>query len=59
MRAHREGRSEPPSTLDAMRKSSIESSIMAHCGNGVPLQVQPMKSALESQLLGERLKPPK
>jgi hypothetical protein len=51
-----EGRPKPPSLLDAMRNSLTESSIMAHHGDGVPLRVEPMKTVLESYLLGDRLR---
>jgi hypothetical protein len=54
-----EGRPKPPSPLDAMMNSSTESSIMARHRDGVPWQVEPMKVALESPLLGERLRPSK
>jgi hypothetical protein len=40
-----------------MWNSSTESSIMAHQGDGVQLQVEHMKVVLESLLLGERLRP--
>jgi hypothetical protein len=53
-----EGRAKPP-PLDAMRNSSVESSIMAYHGDSVPLRVEPMKVVPELPLLGERLKPPK
>jgi hypothetical protein len=52
-----EGRPKPPSPLDAVRNSSVESSIMAQCGDGVPLQFEPMKVVPESPLLGERVRP--
>jgi hypothetical protein len=55
----REGRPEPPSLLDAMRNSLVESSIMACHRDGVPLQVESMKVAPELPLLGKRLKPAK
>jgi hypothetical protein len=32
---------------------------MVHRRDNVPLQVEPMKAAPESPLMGERLKPPK
>jgi hypothetical protein len=54
-----EGRSKPPSPLDTVRSSSVESSIMAHHKDVVPLQVEPMKAPPESPLLGERLRWPK
>jgi hypothetical protein len=54
-----EGRLEPPSLLDVIWNSSMESSIMTHRGDGDPLRVKPMKAATELLLLGERLKPPK
>jgi hypothetical protein len=53
-----EGRPNLPSPLDAMRNSLAESLIMAHCGLDAPLRVEPMKEALTSPLLGERLRPP-
>jgi hypothetical protein len=53
-----DGRPNSLSLLDAVRNSSVESSIMAHHGGGVPLHVEPMKVAPESPLLEERLKPP-
>jgi hypothetical protein len=37
----------------------VESSIMAHHKDAVPLQVEPMKAPPESPLLGERLRWPK
>jgi hypothetical protein len=52
-----EGRPKPPSLLDAMRNSLVESSIMAHYKDGVPLRVESMKAVPESLLLGERLRP--
>jgi hypothetical protein len=54
-----EGRSGPPSPLDVVWNSSVESSIMAHCKDGDPLLVEPMKAAPELFLLGERLRLPK
>jgi hypothetical protein len=54
-----EGRPKLPSPLDVMRNYSIESSIMAHHGDGVPLRVELMKVAPASPLLGERLRSPK
>jgi hypothetical protein len=54
-----EGRLEPPSPLEAMWNSSVESSIMAYSRDGSSLQVEPMKAASESFLLRERLMPPK
>jgi hypothetical protein len=53
-----EGRPKLPSPLDDVRNSSAESSIMAHCRDGIPLLVEPMKAVPESPLLGERLRPP-
>jgi hypothetical protein len=53
-----EGRVEPPSSLDVMRNSSSESSIMARHGDGVPLRVEPMKAVPELPLIEERLRPP-
>jgi hypothetical protein len=47
-----EGRPMHPSPLNTMRNSSVEFSIMAHHGDGVPLRVEPMKAAAESLLLG-------
>jgi hypothetical protein len=52
-----EGRLKPPSPLDAVRNSSMESSIMAYHGDGVLLRVEPMKVVPKSPLLGERLRP--
>jgi hypothetical protein len=46
-----EGRSEPPSQLDAMWNSSAGSSIIACRSDGVLLQVEPMKVTPESLLL--------
>jgi hypothetical protein len=46
------GRPEPPSPLDVMWNSSMESSVIAHHEDGVPLWVNPMKSELELLLLG-------
>jgi hypothetical protein len=60
-------------TIEAFRmlhvwNSSVESSIMAHCGDGGPLWVEPMKVVPESPLLeepqtaevvGDELKAPK
>jgi hypothetical protein len=54
-----EGRLEPPPLLEAVWNSSLESSIMALHGDGVPLWVEPMKVVPESLLLGERPKSPK
>jgi hypothetical protein len=51
-----EGRLEPPSPLGAMKNSSVESSIMAHSGIGVPLRGEPMKVTPKSFLLGERFR---
>jgi hypothetical protein len=51
-----EGRPKPPSSLGTVRNSSGESSIMARHRDGVSLRVEPMKAALESPLLGERLR---
>jgi hypothetical protein len=42
-----------------MWNSSVESSIMAHRGDGDLLWVEPMMVAPELFLLGERLRPPK
>jgi hypothetical protein len=52
-----EGSLKPLSPLDAMRNSSVESSIMARHGDEAPLRVDPMKVLHESPLLGERLRP--
>jgi hypothetical protein len=54
-----EGSLKPPSPLDAVRNSSMESSIMAHRRDEALLRVEPMKTVHESPLLGERLIPPK
>jgi hypothetical protein len=48
-----------PSPLDAMRNSSVESSIMARYGIDAPVQVQPTMAVPSSPLLGERLRSPK
>jgi hypothetical protein len=47
--------SSPPKTVE---NSSVESSIMAHSGDGDPPQVETMRAESESLPLGERLKPP-
>jgi hypothetical protein len=52
-----EGRPEPPSPFGAVRNSSVESSIMAYRGDGIPLRLEPMKATPESPLLGERFTP--
>jgi hypothetical protein len=52
-----EMRPKPHTPLDAMRNSSVESSLMARNEDGVSLWVQPMKAVPESPLLRERLKP--
>jgi hypothetical protein len=54
-----EGRPHHPPPLQAMWNSLVESSIMAHCGDGGPLRVEPMKVVPEFLLLGERLRLPK
>jgi hypothetical protein len=54
-----EERLEPPSPLDVVWNSSVESSIMARRGDGDPLWVEPMKVVPELLLLGERLRLPK
>jgi hypothetical protein len=54
-----EGRPKPPTPLDVVRNSSVESSIMAQYGDGVPLQLEPMKAAPELPHLGERVRQPK
>jgi hypothetical protein len=51
-----EGRPEPPYSLEAMKNSSVESSIMAHSVGG-PLWVVLLKMAPESLSLGERHRP--
>jgi hypothetical protein len=51
-----EGRSEPPSPLEAVWNSLVESSIMAHYGDSGPLWVEPMQAVPESFLLGEKLR---
>jgi hypothetical protein len=53
------GRPEPPSTLKDVWNSSVVSPIMAYRGDGGSLQVEPMKAASKSSILGERLRPPK
>jgi hypothetical protein len=55
----REGMPEPPPLLEVMWNSSVQSSIMAHRGDGGQLWVERMKAVLELLLLGERLRPPK
>jgi hypothetical protein len=47
-----EGRPEPPTPLDVVWNSSVECSIMAHRGDGVPLWVEPMKAPPQLLLLG-------
>jgi hypothetical protein len=54
-----EGWSKLPSSLDAMRNPSVESSILARCEIDAWLRVEPMKVAPLLPLLGERLRPPK
>jgi hypothetical protein len=56
---HRLGEGWPklPSPLDVVRNSSVESSIVAHCGVDAPLRVEPMKMAPSLPLLGDRLTP--
>jgi hypothetical protein len=49
-----EGRPEPNSPLEAVWNSLVKSSIMAHRGDGGPLQVEPMMAVPELFLLGER-----
>jgi hypothetical protein len=49
----------PPSLLEALWNSSMESSIMVHHEDGDPLRIEPMKVVPESFLLGERLRSPK
>jgi hypothetical protein len=51
-----EGRLMVPSPHDAMRKSLVETSIMAHHRVDAPPQVDPVKGAPSSPLLGERLR---
>jgi hypothetical protein len=51
-----EGRLETPSPSEAVWNSSVESSIMAHSGDGGPLQVEPMKVASEPSPLGARFR---
>jgi hypothetical protein len=51
----KEGRPKLPSLLDVMRISSVESSIMAHHGANASLQIEPMKVAPASPLVGEGL----
>jgi hypothetical protein len=53
------GRLKPPSPLEAVKNSLVESSIMAHSGVGGPLRGEPMKVVLQSFHLGERLRPQK
>jgi hypothetical protein len=52
-----EGRSTLPSSSKAMGNPSVESLIMAHVGNGGPLQVEPMTAATILSPMGERLRP--
>jgi hypothetical protein len=47
-----EGWPKLPSLLDAVRNSSVESSIMARCEVDAPRQVEPTKAAPSSPLLG-------
>jgi hypothetical protein len=47
-----EGKSEPPPPLEALWNSLVESSIMAHRGDGGPLRIEPMKAVPDSPLLG-------
>jgi hypothetical protein len=54
-----EGRPKLPSPLDAVRNSSVESSIMVYRRVDAPLRVEPMKAVPSSPLLRERLRPPK
>jgi hypothetical protein len=54
-----EGTPKLVSLLDAVRNSSVESSIVAHHGVDAPLRVEPTKAAPSSPLLGERLRPSK
>jgi hypothetical protein len=54
-----EGWLKRPSLLDAMRNSSVESSIKAHHRVDAPLRVEPMKAAPVLPFLGESLRPPK
>jgi hypothetical protein len=48
-----------PSQLDAVRNSSVESSIVACYGVDAPLRVEPTMAVPSSPLLRERLRPPK
>jgi hypothetical protein len=52
LRLLEEGRSKPPSLLDAMMNSSAESFVMAHHGDETPLRVEPMKAVPELPLPG-------
>jgi hypothetical protein len=62
----REGRSEPPYSLEVVWNSSVESSIMAHSGDVGSLWVEHMKAApksamnsrLSKQMVSPREKPP-
>jgi hypothetical protein len=54
-----EGRLKTPSLLEVVRNFSIESSIMAHCGDEAQLWVEPMEVVPESPLMRERLRLPK
>jgi hypothetical protein len=51
------GETRAPSLLEVMGNSSVESSNMAHNGDGGPQRVEPMKATSESFLLGEGLRP--
>jgi hypothetical protein len=46
-----------PFPLEAMRNSSVASSIVAHYGVDAPQHVEPTKAMPSSPFLGERLRP--
>jgi hypothetical protein len=48
-----------PSSLDAVRNSSVDSSTMFRYGVDTLLRVEPMKMAASLPLLGDWLRPPK
>jgi hypothetical protein len=54
-----DGRPDPPSPLEAVKNSSVESSIMAHSGVIGLLRGEPIKVTHEPLSLGERLRSPK
>jgi hypothetical protein len=54
-----EGRLILPSPSEVVWNSSIESSVMAHSGDGVPPRVEPMTAAPKPSPMGERHRSPK